>query len=133
MTRFLWLQERVALRHIQIIKVKGVDNPSDILTKAVGRETLERHLKSIGLEEVRPHKLHRGIVAGISCSAGSSASAGVGGRSSLSGELRGSRRTDSQSQPSLSVGVGGRSAKRSDRGGVKKSPNCELQACMAPK
>ena len=46
-TRYLWLQERVAAAHLSVQKV--------ILKKAAGRETLERHKRTIGLRHVDAH------------------------------------------------------------------------------
>ena len=51
-TRYLWLQERVAAAHFSVQKVKTTHNVADILTKAAGRETLERHTRAIGLRRV---------------------------------------------------------------------------------
>ena len=34
-TRFLWLQDRVAAGHLQVRTLKGTENPSDLLTKAM--------------------------------------------------------------------------------------------------
>ena len=51
-TRFLWLQERVAAAHLTVQKVRTTHNVADILSKAAGRETLERHRRTIGLRHV---------------------------------------------------------------------------------
>ena len=64
-TRYLWLQERVALRHLEVRKVGTKDNISDILTKSCNRETLERHVETIGLRELQPHILHKEAVGSI--------------------------------------------------------------------
>ena len=58
-TRYLWLQERVALRHLEVKKIATKENLSDILTKSCNRETLERHCTSMGLKEVSPHRLQK--------------------------------------------------------------------------
>ena len=55
-TRYLWLQERVAVSHLTIQKVKTTQNPADIITEAASRETLERHRKMIGLRHVEAHR-----------------------------------------------------------------------------
>ena len=34
-TRFLWLQERVALKHLKVLKVRTDANPADVFTKAL--------------------------------------------------------------------------------------------------
>ena len=62
-TRFLWLQERIALEHLKVTKVGTAHNPSDILTKPCGRETLERHMKRMNAIRVRPHASHKEVVA----------------------------------------------------------------------
>ena len=46
-TRYLWIQERVVAKDLAIIKIKGVDNPSDILTKAVSADTIEKHMRKL--------------------------------------------------------------------------------------
>jgi hypothetical protein len=51
-TRFLWLQERIAAGHLKILKIRGEDNISDILTKCVNGALLARHCKTIGLRPV---------------------------------------------------------------------------------
>ncbi len=48
--RELWLQDRVAKGELQVKKVKGEDNIADILTKRVGRETLDKHVNAAGYE-----------------------------------------------------------------------------------
>ena len=45
----LWLQERVALNDIAIHKILGSNNPSDILTKYVSRDLLDKFLKFMSL------------------------------------------------------------------------------------
>ena len=45
----LWVQEKVATGIVRMIKVPGVDNLADILTKHVDRKTLDKHMQSIGL------------------------------------------------------------------------------------
>ena len=47
-TRFLWLQERVALKHIRILKVNTCENPADVLTKPLSYAELVKHLKRLG-------------------------------------------------------------------------------------
>ena len=58
-TRYLWLQERVAAAHLSVQKVKTTHNVADILTKAAGRETLERHKRTIGLRHVDAHSCQK--------------------------------------------------------------------------
>ena len=54
-TRYLWLQERVAAAHLSVQKVKTTHDIADILTKAAGRETLERDKRTSGLRHVDAH------------------------------------------------------------------------------
>ena len=39
--RMLWLQERVAAKHLRVVKVASASNPADMLTKALGRSKVE--------------------------------------------------------------------------------------------
>ena len=41
----LWIQDKVRAGDLQLVKVLGADNPADVLTKYVGRECLEKHVK----------------------------------------------------------------------------------------
>ena len=43
----LWIQYTVAKGEIKNVKVRGEDNMSDILTKHVDRQRLERHLEAM--------------------------------------------------------------------------------------
>ena len=45
----LWVQEKLRLKEFQLTKVPGAANPADILTKHVDRQTLERHLRTMGM------------------------------------------------------------------------------------
>ena len=47
-TRFLWLQERVALKHLKVLKVNTKDNPADALTKPLSKGELDRYLRRLG-------------------------------------------------------------------------------------
>ena len=46
----LWVQQEVHRNKITIVKVKGDNNISDILTKHVKRETLHKHVKHMKME-----------------------------------------------------------------------------------
>ena len=48
-TADLWVQDRIKKKDFELLKVPGVDNPSDILTKHVDRILLEKHLQAINL------------------------------------------------------------------------------------
>ena len=65
----LWLQERVALNDIAIHKILGSNNPSDILTKYVSRDLLDKFLKfmSLHFEEGRAAECPELPQMGYSC------------------------------------------------------------------
>ena len=46
----LWVQEGLRRGDFSLYKVRGDQNPADILTKGVPREVLDRHLRTLGLE-----------------------------------------------------------------------------------
>ena len=46
-TRYLWPQERVHMKHLEIEKVPGAQNVADILTKSTTAEVLERHMQTL--------------------------------------------------------------------------------------
>lgn len=46
-TRHLWIQERVAENHLRICPIGTKNNLADLCTKPIGRETCERHMKSM--------------------------------------------------------------------------------------
>ena len=43
--QYLWIQERVRSGQLGLSKVLGKNNPADMMTKAVGTDTLQQHLK----------------------------------------------------------------------------------------
>ena len=43
----LWIQEKTEAEEIVIKKVKGVSNPSDMMTKGVNKETLDKYMSMI--------------------------------------------------------------------------------------
>ena len=51
---YLFLQDLVTSGAIHILKIAGTDNPTDILTKFVKVETLQRLLHKVGVQQV-PH------------------------------------------------------------------------------
>ena len=51
-TRLLWLQQAVAERRVIVRKVKGSENPADILTKFLGQEPVQRIAMQLGIELV---------------------------------------------------------------------------------
>ena len=50
-TRMLWLQERVAAKHLRVVKVASESNPADMLTKALERSKIEEFCAEIGQTE----------------------------------------------------------------------------------
>ena len=46
----LWIQDRIRTKDIELYKVAGNDNPADMLTKHLARETLDKHLHFAGME-----------------------------------------------------------------------------------
>jgi hypothetical protein len=50
-TRFLWLQDRVALKHLTVKKIGTEDNPADVLTKPLTREKIDKFCAAIGQED----------------------------------------------------------------------------------
>ena len=47
-TRYLWLQERVASKHLRVLKVHTDENPADVLTKAFASAKVEKFCKMVG-------------------------------------------------------------------------------------
>ena len=52
-TRYLWIQEKLAERSFELIKIDTKLNTADICTKALASEAAERHLKAMGFEVVQ--------------------------------------------------------------------------------
>ena len=50
----LRLQERVAAKHLRVVKVATESNPADMLTKALGRSKVEEFCTEIG--QTDPHE-----------------------------------------------------------------------------
>ena len=51
-TRWIWLQERVAAKHILLRKIAGTENVSDVLTKALPEAATLRWLHELGYRRV---------------------------------------------------------------------------------
>ena len=56
-TRFLWLQDQVAMRFLHLERISGLRNVADILTKKTTTEALRKHLATLGYKEVARHAL----------------------------------------------------------------------------
>ena len=48
-TTDLWIQDKVRSKVIELCKVLGTDNPADVLTKYVSRQTMDSALQKVGL------------------------------------------------------------------------------------
>ena len=46
----LWVQDRIRTKDFELFKVAGEDNPADMLTKHLTRETLDKHLNFAGMK-----------------------------------------------------------------------------------
>ena len=49
-TSWLWVQEKVASRELQYLKVKCSDNSADLSTKALDHGCIVRHTEAMGCE-----------------------------------------------------------------------------------
>ena len=50
--QYLWLQDTIKKKELGLQKIPGVDNPSDILTKYLDANTMNRHLDTLGFSSV---------------------------------------------------------------------------------
>ena len=48
-TTDLWIQDKVRSRQIELLKVLGSENPADVLTKYVNRQTMQKALDAMGM------------------------------------------------------------------------------------
>jgi hypothetical protein len=46
--RYLWLQERIREKQLEVVKVPGVSNPADLLTKNLDAATMWKHVTKLG-------------------------------------------------------------------------------------
>ena len=46
--RYLWLQERVRSKELEVLKVAGVSNPADLMTKHLDANTMWKHANKLG-------------------------------------------------------------------------------------
>ena len=51
-TRFLWIQERLAEKTFELLKIDTKLNTADLCTKSLAYEAAERHLKTMGFETI---------------------------------------------------------------------------------
>ena len=48
----LWVQDRLRCKDFSLLKIPGVDNVADVLTKHVDRATLCKHMRSMELKQI---------------------------------------------------------------------------------
>ena len=48
-TTDLWIQDKVRSKALELVKVLGTDNPADVLTKYVNRQSMEKAIAAMGL------------------------------------------------------------------------------------
>ena len=48
--RYLWLQEKVKEEDFELLKVAGLANPADLMTKHLSRVDADRHLAGLGMQ-----------------------------------------------------------------------------------
>ena len=46
--RYLWLQDQVRTGQVSLTKVKGIENPADLVTKNVTAQLVKKHLEELG-------------------------------------------------------------------------------------
>ena len=63
MTRFLWLQDAVSTKRLEIRRVPTKENVSDILTKPCDATTLQKHLQKMNVQKVAISSKHK-LLAG---------------------------------------------------------------------
>ena len=51
--RYLWLQDQVKLNNFGLLKVPGLENSADLMTKNLGAEQLEKHVTALGMRRSR--------------------------------------------------------------------------------
>ena len=62
----LWIQEKVQEGKIILEKVRGIENPADVLTKHVGNEILTGHMRRLGIDRRRDrHRLAPAVASDI--------------------------------------------------------------------
>ena len=47
-TRYLWLQERVALKHLKVLCVRTDENAADLFTKCLSRNIMDKFVRELG-------------------------------------------------------------------------------------
>ena len=59
-TRYLWVQERLAMRHLDLGKIGTRENRADLLTKPLTKKEMEEHMKGIH-QEFREGRAQSGL------------------------------------------------------------------------
>ncbi|CAK0830015.1 unnamed protein product [Prorocentrum cordatum] len=60
-TRYLWVQERIVMQHLELGKIGTAENRSDLLTKPLGRKEIDVHMKGIN-QEYRSGRPAKGLL-----------------------------------------------------------------------
>ena len=48
--QYLWIQHRVRAGELAVEKVLGTENPADLMTKALAKESLEKYVHMLGFQ-----------------------------------------------------------------------------------
>ena len=54
--RHLWLQGEVLKKNIKVLKVKGEENPADLMTKYLSEKDVSKHLHKMNIEIMHQHR-----------------------------------------------------------------------------
>ena len=57
--RDLWLQKEVLKGVVKVVKIKGEENPADLMTKFLNTEIIDKRLKGMGLVKVGGNKARK--------------------------------------------------------------------------
>ncbi|CAK0906520.1 unnamed protein product [Prorocentrum cordatum] len=60
-TRYLWVQERIVMQHLELGKIGTADNRSDLLTKPFGRKEIDVRMKGIN-QDYRSGRAAKGLL-----------------------------------------------------------------------
>ena len=53
--RHLWFQGEVLTKNINALKVKGEENPADLMTKYLSEKDVAKHLRKMSIEIMHRH------------------------------------------------------------------------------
>ena len=63
-TQYLWVQQKVKEKVLQIAKISGHSNTADLGTKYLDRENFERHRRALGIRRWRTRRARGAAAAG---------------------------------------------------------------------